>query len=659
MRKDKNNKGRDNANKAKAAADKKASLNETNAPAGKDRTNESSTTAKTPPRVFYAILLLIPILFFVLFEVSLRLFNYGINTDQWIDASAGKIILNPEVSFRYFNTITNKPYSIQDVFDREKKPNAFRVFVLGESSAAGFPYMPLGSFSRYLKRRLEVVYPASTIEVVNVSMTAINSYALRDMMPGILEQKPDLILIYTGHNEYYGALGIGSMESLGSNRRLVNFILYLNRFKTVEFLRNTIAKIASSFAGESDANRTGTLMARIAKEQYIAMNSDIYKKGLEQFEGNMRDILEMSREKGVPIIMGTVASNLKDQYPFISVKASGMPAAEEVFKKAKQKYAEGKYEEALKLFREARDLDALRFRAPEALNKMIFRLGKEFNAPVADMDALLNSMSPGGITGDNLMTDHLHPTLQGYLSIGRLFFETMMKNGFVPKTAPAVKDLKSQDSLALARFNFSHLDSVMAEYKIVSLKNDWPFISKEGKKPFMALVKPEDFYDSLAVKVTLDQMTWEKAHRIAAAYSIRHNDLKGFLEHFDILISQYPVITEYYDFAANELLKRQLFDQAYKYFRARYDIRPSALSAKWIGIVALSKSRLDEAVKFLEVSRQMAANDTQVLYNLAGAYALKKDYDKALRTIDECLRLDPQYPQAGSLKMQLTRALGK
>lgn len=83
------------------------------------------------------------------------------------------------------------------------------------------------------------------------------------------------------------------------------------------------------------------------------------------------------------------------------------------------------------------------------------------------------------------------------------------------------------------------------------------------------------------------------------------------------------------------------------------------MSSKWIGIVALSKSRLDEAVKFLEESRQMAPNDTQVLYNLAGAYALKKQYDKAMRTIDECLRLDPQYPQAGSLKMQLNNALGK
>jgi len=51
-------------------------------------------------------------------------------------------------------------------------------------------------------------------------------------MPGILEQRPDLILIYAGHNEYYGALGVGSMENLGTSRTIVNFVISLEKFKT-------------------------------------------------------------------------------------------------------------------------------------------------------------------------------------------------------------------------------------------------------------------------------------------------------------------------------------------------------------------------------------------------------------------------------------------
>ena len=65
----------------------------------------------------------------------------------------------------------------------------------------------------------------------------MNSFTLRDLFPGVLEQKPDLVLIYTGHNEYYGALGVGSMESLGSSREMVNFLLYLNKFKTASAIK--------------------------------------------------------------------------------------------------------------------------------------------------------------------------------------------------------------------------------------------------------------------------------------------------------------------------------------------------------------------------------------------------------------------------------------
>ena len=207
----------------------------------------SSSKKKKSPFYFYLVLILIPIFFFVLLEIGLRVFGYGYNTEQWISVTEDKLMLNPDVAKKYFFATKASPNSIQDVFDKVKKENAFRVFVLGGSSAAGYPYMPLGSFSRYLQKRLELIYPESKIEVVNLSMTAINSYTIRDFMPGVIEQNPDLILIYAGHNEYYGALGAGSLESLGSNRTVVNSILYLNNFRTVQLIRNFIQKTAEAY----------------------------------------------------------------------------------------------------------------------------------------------------------------------------------------------------------------------------------------------------------------------------------------------------------------------------------------------------------------------------------------------------------------------------
>ena len=116
----------------------------------------------------------------------------------------------------------------------------------------------MGSFSRYVKKRLELVYPNTPIEVVNISMTAINSYTLLDLFPGILDQKPNLVLIYAGHNEYYGALGVGSVESFGNSRLLIKSILYLNQFKTTQLIRNFITKIFSAFASSNENAINGT-----------------------------------------------------------------------------------------------------------------------------------------------------------------------------------------------------------------------------------------------------------------------------------------------------------------------------------------------------------------------------------------------------------------
>ena len=53
----------------------------------------------------------------------------------------------------------------------------------------------------------------------------------------------------------------------------------------------------------------------------------------------------------------------------------------------------------------------------------------EFNFPIVDTDSVFRSKSTYGIVGDNLMTDHLHPTLEGYQLMGKIFFESMKSMG--------------------------------------------------------------------------------------------------------------------------------------------------------------------------------------------------------------------------------------
>lgn len=610
---------------------------------------------------FYLVALLIPVVLLIVLETGLRLFNYGRLYVQWVQIDDNSYILNPDIARRYFYTTVNVPYSNQSLFDKIKLPNAFRVFILGESSAAGYPYLPNGSFAKYLKQRLGLIYPDRRIEIVNISMTAINTYALRDMMPGIIEQKPDLVLIYTGHNEYYGALGAGSMESLGSSRTMVNFMLSLNKFKTVELFRNIIKSVFASTSGGNKPvklNDAGnkTMMARMAKEQTIAYNSDTYKKGLDQYEGNMRDILQMAKDANVPVILGTLACNLKDQSPFISTTEGSLKPADKVYKEAMEEYNRGNYAQAKKLFIMAKDLDGLRFRAPEDINRITKQLAREFSFPVTDIDSAFNADSPHGITGDNLMTDHLHPTIQGYQLIGRLFFESMKANHLLPAEPDRKYSDEQQDSWVKNNFYFSPLDSVIGRYRITVLKNDWPYIkSASQKKPIM----PVTYIDTLAYNVVVNNAAWEEAHRKAASYYINHDDYAMFEKEIDILIDQFPFIDDYAESGANFLLNEKQYNRSLKYFYMIDAKKPEAAAAKWIGIINLSNGNIDEAEKYLLKSISMNSSDSQVYYNMAGVYFNRKDYRKAVDMLDKCLSISPSFPAARAFRTQLLGLIRK
>lgn len=614
-----------------------------------------SAGGKQTPWLFYAVVILFPIVFFVLLELGLRIFNYGYDYTEWVSPIKGEYMLNPQIAHKYFYNMEDVPRSDADLFDIVKKPNAFRVFVLGESAAAGYPFLPNGSFSRYLQERLSLEYPDSKIEVVNCAMTAINSYALLDFMPGILKEKPDLIIVYASNNEYYGALGVGSMESFGTSMTLVNLVIYLDRFRTFQLLRSAMRGITGLFAKKQPA--TGTLMARMARDQYIALGSKVYNEGLDQFKGNMTEILRMAKADNVPVILGTLACNLKDQYPFVSANVDGLPPADSVFMKAKRALAKGEFNAADSLFRYAKDLDALRFRAPSALNQEILEMGKKFSDPVVNVDSAFDALSPDHIVGDNLMTDHLHPTLQGYEIMGRLYYDGMEKAGFLPRTSPMPLTNRQQDSITAANFPFARIDSVIGDYRIKILKDDWPYINPSDRIGVRSLLHPTDYIDTLAYHLVEGGTDWVTVHKDAAEYYALRNEYNRFIRVMNVLIGQYPYGVDYYDYAITVLLHAGLYDDAYRFLAGRNGLGPNAFTEKWLGIIDLSKKKIALAKEELKASLRYSDNDAQVWYNLSGVYISEKDYSNALMAIDSSLSLQPDFPGARALQAQLRQAV--
>ena len=263
--------------------------------------------------------LALPVLLLGLLEVGLRVGGYGNSYPLFIrygGEAPDMLVPNPEVARRYFPGPEPAPLPPTDLFQADKAPGTLRLFVQGASSAAGFPYSYGAAFSRMLEQRLQDGDPTRTVEVVNTSVTAVNSYTLLDFADEIIAQRPDAVLIYAGHNEYYGVFGVGSSVSLGRSSIAVRGYLRLVRWRSVQLLRAALTRMRPA-PDQTGPEASRTLMERLAGNRSIPYGGALHEAGVRQWRANLRLLLARYRDAGVPVFVATLASNERDLAPFV------------------------------------------------------------------------------------------------------------------------------------------------------------------------------------------------------------------------------------------------------------------------------------------------------------------------------------------------------
>ncbi|MHC1739253.1 MAG: tetratricopeptide repeat protein [Ignavibacteriaceae bacterium] len=619
---------------------------------------EINKEKKVYPRWYNLLLIIIPVIFFLLLEFFLTLFKYG--TDYTVftkpySSYPNSLFLNPRITQKYFTNVSSPPTTIADGFSEIKSPSTYRVFVLGESSAAGWPYVPNASFPRILKRKLQLYFPESNIEVINLGISAINTYTIKDLVPAVLEQKPDLILIYTGHNEYYGALGVASSQNLGNSSFLIDLYISLQSYKTFQLVSSFLNYISSIFSSNSEklnASQNETLMERMVGNNLIEYNSDLYYGGINQFENNMWDILSLIKKEKVPVILGTLVSNLSDLEPFESLPGSS-PSADSVFLAAKEELSKNNLVRSKKLFYLAKDLDALRFRAPLKINDIIISLSEEFECPFIDLDYIFNSHSPHGVTGYNLTVDHLHPNVTGYSLIADSFFDKILELNLQPKSKITSLSHIVLDSISIADFPFTELDSAIASLRVKILTGAYPFAPRGSENLLVKNFIPKNIIDSLAIEVVDRWMIWEKAHYSLSERYYNQMEFSKAAKELKVLIEDRPLNPSNYKELINLFISVKDYTESVKYLQKLQSFNPDAFTYKWMGSIALENKDYQAAIVNLQKSLDFSQTDPQVWYNLAGAYYMTNNVSNAKYAIKRCLELNPQNPAALSFLEQL------
>lgn len=347
----------------------------------------------------------------------------------------------------------------------------------------------------------------------------------------------------------------------------------------------------------------------------------------------------------IPVILGTLTSNIKDIPPFISQEEIGLPAADSIYNQAIISLSKKNLSLAKKQFREAKDLDELRFRAPSQINKIITGLARKYNFPVLNIDSVFESESPDNIVGNCLMVDHLHPNLIGYKLLAKAFFLGMRNNKLLPSGSLSLS-IDEQDSILKNNFPFTGLDSAISKIEIERLKNNYPFVKNRTTNYLVKDYQPQNFIDSVAKATMLKEITWEQAHAKIAQWFWMRGDIKNFLNEMNVIIAERPYDDEPYNYLTAKLISNNLFTEAYPYLEQLDKLKSSAFTTKWLGQISLSNNNFDKAVSYLTKSLQFRKDDPQVWYNLAGAYFNLYQLNNTVDALKNCLLISPDYKPA-------------
>jgi tetratricopeptide (TPR) repeat protein len=650
--------------------------------------------------LFLAITVSFPLLVFLCLEVILRLSHYESNLNLVVEKEVNgqKVYaINRSVARRYFAyTGTVIPEPADDTFTIKKPKNTKRIFCLGESTMAGFPYDYNATAPSFLRDRLQAEFPGYNFEVINVGLSAVSSYVVADFIKDLVHYDPDLFIVYLGHNEFYGIYGSGSSVQIPGGYWITRLTISLLRFKTFLLLRDSYAWIKQKLSS-APQRMNGTLMEQMVGNQYIPYGSPEYEATRVNFERNLDAIIGVAKSDNVPIIFSALVSNLKDDPPFHAMFGASTSAASKelwgqhllvgdslrrarqydsaavsyksctlldssnataFFKLGQVQYSLGEYEEAERSFSAARDLDGLRFRASADFEQTLASTCTHRGAILAPTDSAFAASSPHRIIGNDLILEHLHPNIDGYFLMGKVFAQVIREHEilFPPAAWDSAKYVSDEECRSVS--GVTSFDSAVGAIKVAYLTHEWPFAA--GDRQYF--YTPKNELEAIALSYVQERTIWSTARYELSAYYARKGNYSGARAECyaisKVIPFSYQPLLRIADYYAIEG-KRDSAAVAYKICYEREDNPYARIK---LAVVLLEEEHAAEANQQIQTAIGLTvrkginlSNKEQALsyYLLGVANAKLGRFDLAREYATHSLSVDPTSPQAQALLTQI------
>jgi tetratricopeptide (TPR) repeat protein len=649
-------------------------------------------------RLLTAVIL--PLTILGLLEAALRLSHFGHPTSFLVPKRInGKEMLvdNTWFGLRFFPpALARSPNPI--AIQAQKPPGVFRIFLFGESAAMGDP-RPAYGVGRCLETLLRERFPGVEFEVVCVAMTAINSHVILPIARECAQYQGDLWIVYMGNNEFIGPFGANTVFGpKAPSTWLVRGYLTLQRTRVGQWI---VSKVRQRSKGGAEPSSWGGL--KMFADRHLAPGNPIKERIYNHFERNLDDIIQAGRRSGVPILLSSVAVNVKDCAPFGSLHEPALTVSnvlnweravqEGAANAAREQWAAAitHYQEAIRMspnyaemhfrrgqcllgmsnslaaklsFERARDLDALPFRADARINNLIAKAGERYSGKgVAYLDAVpvLATSSPLLTPGEESFYEHVHMNFEGNYRLA-CALGAQIADLLPPKIASRCAPAWASRETCSKRLGLTDWNQFTIFEEIGRRLSDTPYTNQ-----FNHEVRYRKFQNQMAeLKKNLRPRAAKEAattfqeeidkhpgehwlHHNYAEFLTAIGDLPNATKQMEAVRDLLPHHHAAY-FQLGKLLARQKkYDDARLSLQASLRLRPDVADVYLeLGQVLFSQGKLEEAMPQYIAAQNCRPGDARPHLLMAYLQEKQKNRGDAIRSLREAIRLKPAYWEARS-----------
>jgi len=409
-----------------------------------------STTKKVLLSLFAFIVLIVVLEFIALiFDANP---NWFVKVDK---NNTSQVVFNKTALTSRFYTLQTEPYFVTENFNYQKNKNVKRAFIIGDASIAGWPYSKNQSVTTKIESIFSKLSLLNKVELIPISFAGLNSSHAVELVQEITKYKPDLVILFLGHNEFFTHEEL-TLQVNNINSGLIDIF---NQFAFYTGLKK-------KHSYESDIDDLESILPTLSSESTIIRNGPHFNSIIEKFRENLTQITEICKKEGINLWLPVLTDNLLTP-PIGIVQHTSEFQADIIFSNARMAiYRDGDIEKAKELFVKSKELDVIKLRIPEDI-KNVYKQLTLIKSSLVRIDSLFEMECENGIPSRKLFLDYIHPNNTGLNIIASTLAKKIIKNLDVNNESLTIDSIRS---FANKNLVVMPKDSILAEMRLANLK---------------------------------------------------------------------------------------------------------------------------------------------------------------------------------------------